>query len=41
MQNLIDNQGRNWPLIKISDKVGQLNDDGSIKVVGGFLARIP
>ena len=67
MQNPIDNQGRKWSLIKISDKVGRqtiqayrnhwipgkgsrvaqrisvgrLNDDGSIKVVSGFLAQFP
>lgn len=65
MQNPIDNQGRKWSLIKITDKVGRqtiqayrnqwipgkgsrvaqrlsvgrLNDDGSIKVVSGFLAQ--
>lgn len=67
MQNPIDNQGRKWSLIKITDKVGRqtiqayrnqwipgkgsrvaqrlsvgrLNDDGSIKVVSGFLAQFP
>ena len=67
MQNPIDQQGRKWSLIKISDKVGRqtiqayrnhwipgkgsrvaqrisvgrLNDDGSIKVVSGFLAQFP
>ena len=67
MQNPIDNQGRKWSLIKISDKVGRqtiqayrnhwipgkgsrvaqrisvgrLNNDGSIKVVSGFLAQFP
>ena len=67
MQNPIDQQGRKWSLIKISDKVGRqtiqayrnhwipgkgsrvaqrisvgrLNEDGSIKVVSGFLAQFP